>query len=124
MADLKLNELQQSTYLSEYIGIASNGSNGRIPINKIFPFGLDVELSVPDLNSFRVNGICEYKKDTTLNAPSNYGVVLQISNRINPTVASGYWLFQLAFSTSPHAIYFRSSINGNDWSEWSTVYSA
>lgn len=70
-----------------------------------------------DLNNLTKNGIYYYGESST-NAPSTWGNLLQLSNRPNPVAGTyEHWITQLVFGTSGK-VYYRNVINNTDWSNW------
>ena len=76
---------------------------------------------IGDVNALTKNGIYSFNTGTS-NRPVNYGVLLQLSNKDNPSATDGSsWIYQIAGGTGSTSLYVRKSINGASWSDWETI---
>lgn len=76
---------------------------------------------IGDANALTKNGIYSFSTSTS-SRPENYGVLLQLSNKDNPSATDGSsWIYQIAGGTSSTKLYVRQSINGSSWSDWAAI---
>ena len=76
---------------------------------------------IGDANALTKNGIYSFSTATS-SRPENYGVLLQLSNKDNPSATDGSsWIYQIAGGTSSTKLYVRQSINGSSWSAWAAI---
>ena len=74
-----------------------------------------------DFNIQTKNGLYKYNGEA-LNRPNNFGLLLQLSNKDNPSATDGSsWIYQMAYDTTAVRIMVRQSTNGSAWSNWKTL---
>ncbi|AVG15399.1 hypothetical protein CFN79_05705 [Chromobacterium vaccinii] len=102
-------------------GITDGASTAQLAAAMQYALGISVDVA-PDLNAISVSGSAVYG-DKTANRPSQFGVVVTVSNQVNIPAGgttSSCWVFQQAFTTDG-AVLRRGRINAADWSAWTAV---